>query len=306
MAAASPSRPDSRVVAVVVSYNPGDMSDLLRGLTAQCGGVVVVDNGSSPAAVDRVRDECGSSGARLVSLAANIGIAAAQNRGMEIARNEGAEFVLLSDHDSIPAPDMVALLIQAIEEDADIAAVGPLAAEDREGGDELVYVDRGWAPKRATKAELRRERLEVPFLIASGCLIRVSALQDIGTMREDLFIDHVDLEWGVRARRHGWRLMAVPRAHLHHSLGDEVVTVRGRSQPIHLHAPVRNYYLVRNTVALITTDLLPWRWRVRYVLWLAKYTAFNSVAAGQGRVRRTMMRRGLWDGLRGRLGPIRP
>jgi len=45
---------------------------------------------------------------------------------------------LLSDQDSMPAPDMVARLLEAIEEDPAIAAVGPLPSEEREGADELV------------------------------------------------------------------------------------------------------------------------------------------------------------------------
>ena len=222
--------------AVVVTYEPGPLGGLLEALAPQCDAVLVVDNGSAAPGLGRAREACAAHGARLIELGENLGIAAAQNRGIAAAREQGAQYVLLSDQDSIPSPTMVAQLLEAIEEDGRIAAVGPLPAEEREGADELVYVDRGWSPKRATKAELARPRLEVAFLIASGCLVRMRALEEIGPMREDLFIDHVDLEWGVRARRAGWRLVAVPAARLAHSLGDEVVRLPGRAQPIHVRA----------------------------------------------------------------------
>ena len=207
--------------AVVVTYQPPDVTALLTELSRQCDAVTVVDNGSDSAAVAALRASCRATGAELVAMPANLGIAKAQNIGVARAMTSSPDFILLSDQDSLPAENMTALLVEAIEEDERIAATGPLPSEDREGADELVYIDRGWSPKRATKEELSRPRLDAAFLLASGCLIRVRALREIGPMREDLFIDHVDLEWGVRARRAGWRLVAVPAARLNHSLGDE-------------------------------------------------------------------------------------
>ena len=297
------------IAAVVVTYHPGDVSALLAELAGQCDSVIAVDNGSDPAEVEALRKACDQVGARLLELGENLGIAAAQNRGVELAQSLAAEspesnFVLLSDQDSMPAPDMVARLLEAIEEDPAIAAVGPLPSEEREGADELVYVDRGWAPKRASRSELGLPRLDVAFLIASGCLIRLSALASVGKMREDLFIDHVDLEWGVRARKAGWRLVAVPAAKLTHSLGDDVVRLPGRDQPVHVHSPIRNYYILRNTIALVRTSLLPGKWRIRYCYWAAKYAAFNAFAAGDGKTRRKMLRKAAADGFKGRLGPF--
>lgn len=300
----SPVNSATTTIAVVVTYEPGSLGGLLEALTPQCEAVVVVDNGSAAPGLERAREACAAHGARLIELGENLGIAAAQNRGIAAARDQGARYVLLSDQDSIPSPTMVAQLLEAIEEDARIAAVGPLPTEEREGADELVYVDRGWSPKRATRAELSRPRLDVAFLIASGCLVRMSALEEIGPMREDLFIDHVDLEWGVRARRAGWRLVAVPAARLTHSLGDEVVRLPGREQPIHVHAPIRNYYILRNTLALVGRgSTLPARWRVRYSYWAAKYALFNAALPDRRAERHRMLRRGLADGLRRRLGP---
>lgn len=289
--------------AVVVTYQPPDITALLTELVRQCQEVTVVDNGSRPERLAPLRACCQRLGASLVELGSNRGIAAAQNIGVSAALAQGAQHVLLSDQDSRLAPDMVRLLFEAIREDPRVAAVGPLPAEEGPDGDELVYVDRGWGPKRATKADLRQRRLEAAFLIASGCLVRREALEDVGLMREDLFIDHVDLEWGVRARNRGWCLLAVPEARLTHSLGDKAVKIPGRAQPVHVHSPLRNYYMVRNTITLIRWRGLPARWRVRYCYWVAKYTAFNALAAGQGSQRRRMLARGLCDGLRGRLGP---
>lgn len=294
-----------KVISVVVTFNPGEgFGSLIRELSRQGDGVIVVDNGSGSESLALVREACESSAAQLVELGENLGIAAAQNQGISLARHENATHVLLSDHDSLPAPGMVAKLLAVAGSDPTIAATGPLAAEDRAGGDQLVYMARTWSPKRATPEELAKDELDVAFLIASGCLIKTSALDVIGLMNEAMFIDHVDLEWGLRAHRHGYRLVAVPSARLLHSLGDEVVQIPGRRQPVHVHAPIRNYYIVRNTIYLIKQNLMPWRWRIRYCYWAAKYAAFNSLLVDQLSERRRMLWRGFHDGLVGRMGPL--
>lgn len=316
------------VVAVVVTYNPSDVRPLLAALTPQCAHTIVVDNGSRERAP--IEAACSGAGAELCALGDNLGIAVAQNRGIERALELEATHILLMDHDSLPEPDMVERLLAAFETDSQLAAVGPLAVDDGEGGDQLAYVARAWKPGRATGEELETAEhleagtLDVAFLIASGCLIRTDALAHIGLMREELFIDHVDLEWGLRARNYGWRLAVVPVARLRHRLGDATRTLPGRAQPVHIHGPVRSYYLVRNTVWLIRrSGLAPWKWRVRYVWWLAKYVGFNALLADRAtapshesqpaspsspsspvRLRRQLLVRGLRDGLAGRMGRL--
>ncbi|MDU0349578.1 glycosyltransferase family 2 protein [Actinomyces sp. MRS3W] len=289
-----------------MTFDPDhDITGLLRALDEQCDHVLVIDNGTPSDGLSRIERAVNRTNAELLSLGRNRGIAAAQNVGIARARELGASHVLLSDHDSLPATGMVKHLLSGFDSAGHVAAVGPLPQEDREGGDQLVYVCRRWKPGRATPAELDSDRLEVAFLIASGCLVSVDALDAVGLMDESLFIDHVDLEWGLRARRAGYRLLVVPAAKLHHSLGDDVVMLPGRSQPVHVHGPTRNYYLARNTIALIRRRaLMPWRWRVRYVYWLAKYVVFNALLPDRVKERRRMLRRGLWDGLRGRSGPL--
>lgn len=297
------------VIALVVTYNPDDITRLLSAVVQQCGKVVVVDNGSINSA--DIQAYCEATKATYIGLGENLGIAAAQNIGIAWAREQGATHVLLMDHDSVPSPDMVALLLRALENDDSLGAVGPLAAEEREGADQLVYVVHDWKPSRASVEELQRESVEAAFLIASGCLIRMDILDEIGGMNEALFIDHVDLEWGLRARNAGWKLAVIPAARLYHELGDEVVLLPGRAQPIHVHSPVRNYYLARNTVWLIReSGLAPRKWRVRYAWWLVKYVGFNGMGMqllvggeqAQGRSRRRMLVHGLRDGIRRRMG----
>ena len=298
-----------RVVAVAVTYEPdlAAFRDLLGALTPQVTRVVVVDNGTPEPALGELSAIVAGAEGIFEPLGDNLGIAAAQNTGIERAEALGATHVLLSDDDSLPAPDMVDRLVAAIRCPSPagrVAAVGPVTIDPRTGTAPLVFTDQRTGPRRIPELPTTDgAQAEVAFLIASGCLVDVAALRDVGPMNAELFIDHVDLEWGVRARRAGWSLRVVVGAQLTHSLGEGTRPVPWRSRAVHIQAPVRNYYMVRNTVWLIRGTLLPAAWRRGYVWWIARYIGYYLLAVAPRWRRARLMAAGLWDGLRGRLGP---
>lgn len=299
------------VVAVVVTYRPDVAATtvLLRALAPQVDRVVLVDNGSPPEAVDALRAEVASAGGELLPLGENRGIAAAQNAGLDRARALGATAVLLSDQDSVPAPDMVARLLAGLDraraEHGRVAAVGPVTVDERNAGAALLFADTRWGPRRATVPAQDGALVPATFLIASGCLVDVAALDAVGAMNADWFIDHIDLEWGLRARRAGYGLYGVVGARLGHALGDRVQRIPGRERDVHIHSAVRNYYMARNTVLLIRSGLLRPAWRLGYAAWITKYTGFYVLAVAPRAARARLLLRGLADGLRGRTGPLR-
>lgn len=299
-----------RVVAVIVTYRPEIPATraLLRTLVPQVDDVILVDNGSPLRSVSALRETTDELGATLQELGSNRGIAAAQNVGIAWARDREAAFVLLSDQDSIPAVDMVARLLdgfsRAVGDGVPVAAVGPVTVDERNDGAVLLFSEQRWGPRRATVPSQDGALIPAAFLIASGCLISAAALDAVGVMNEPWFIDHIDLEWGLRARRAGYALYGVTGAHLQHELGDRTQRIPGRSRDVHIHSPVRNYYMARNTVLLIRSGLMVTRWRWGYAAWITKYTVFYVLSMRPRATRARLLSRGLIDGLRGRTGPL--
>lgn len=298
------------VAAVVVTFHPdvAALRELLGAVAPQVGSVVVVDNGSTPETLAELDAAVHAVGGTVVPLGENLGIATAQNRGFDHAHAAGATAVLLLDQDSVPAPDMVAALERALATPAPdgrpVAAVGAVARDDRDGEPPFVYAAQRFGPRRVELPAEPGARVEVAFLIASGCLVDVRALDSVGTMRDDFFIDHVDLEWGVRARRAGWVLYAVVGADLRHELGDDPRPVPGRDRTVHVQSVGRNYYMTRNTLLLVRSPLLPTAWRWGYLWWITKYTVYYVLAVAPRRRRVPLLLRGLRDGALGRSGPM--
>ncbi|WP_297927734.1 rhamnosyltransferase [Metallibacterium sp.] len=304
----------SRVFAVVVAYLPDTevLRALLDALLAQTAGVLVVDN--TPADDPRVETLCAAlphDALRLIRLGDNLGIARALNVGIDAALAAGATHVLLSDQDSLPAQDMVAALLAAMDDlqraGQRVGAVGPTYT-DRHTGITFPFQTevQGKFFYGHRRPDATHPTIEALTLITSGTLIPASVLREVGPMREDFFIDHVDIEWSHRARAAGFSLFGVGAAVMFHSMGEHALRVwyfgwRQESA----YSPVRVYYRIRNFVALCRLPSIRWRWKLRNG-WYIVGVVYTQTVFGQQRLAALRMAaRGLWDGLRGRMGPWR-
>lgn len=294
----------SSVVAVVVTYQPARevLEQLLDALVPQIMSVVIVDNGShSDLAAWNSEREMRT--VELLQLGENRGIAAAQNIGIQWARNRGARFVLLMDQDSIPAPDMVERLISTISEQASPAIAGPRYLDERQDNPPPFIRVRGLHLERCA-CSTKESVVPVDYLIASGCLIPMSILDKVGGMRDDLFIDYVDIEWGLRARHYGFQSYGVCSAHMQHSLGDNPIEFFGKNIP--LHSPLRHYYHFRNAVLLYKEPWVPLNWKLVDGWRLCFKYVFYSLFAKPRMAHWRMMTLGVWHGCSSPRSPIQP
>lgn len=298
----------SSVTAVVVTMNPDaeHIKELLKAMTRQVGHVVVVDNGSN-ASVRAVLEQWGSNKqVSVVPLESNMGIAMAQNTGIRIAMAAGAQYILLSDHDSLPFDGMVSELVrghQTLSTRGPVAAVGPVTVDCRTGVPSKFV--------RLTRLGVRRFGCEngpfvqADFLIASGCLISADAVRQVGEMSEDYFIDHVDTEWCLRAKSRGWGIYGVCSARLHHALGDRVIRVwAGRWRDVPVHSPIRDYYMFRNTIFLLKSEATSLGWALTHLYRIAQFLFFFGLFVPPRRDRWALMAKGLWHGIAGKGGKL--
>lgn len=294
-------------VAVVVTYRPdvGRLTESLNAVLPQVDSVVIVDNGSHAGTLDGVAS---IERVSVLRLDTNRGIAFAQNRGIEKARAQGAAFVLLLDQDSVVGPGMVARLAQEcaslVARGERVGAVGPAWVN---GGADVPARFTVFRRARYLQIEAPPGAGSVPcdMLIASGTLIPMAALDEVGAMDEALFIDKVDTEWSLRVRRLGFGLYGVPGARLHHRLGESVLTVRWwRGKQLPVHKPFRYYYMVRNSVLLQRAAGMRWAWRLADASQMLQIVLFHGFLAPQARQNRHMIWRGLTDGLRAVTGPM--
>jgi len=251
----------TRVKAVITAYRP-DVATLGENLTAtapQVETLLLVANDGAPWSCQLPGNVA------LVRQAKNIGLGAAYNLAARWAREQMATHLLLLDQDSVPASGMVAALMEGFQQPGPVAAVGPLWRDSRTKEDGFFVRLARWGARKYKPAA--GEIVPVDFLISSGSLISLAALADIGPFDESLFIEHVDTDWALRAGAKGYRLYGVADARLDHALGDAALSASplGLRRRFFLYKPERNYYLLRNSVALWRRHYAPWRWVIHDV-----------------------------------------
>jgi rhamnosyltransferase len=292
------------VVAVVVTYQPETalLADVLQALAPQVRTIIIVDNGSSNApAIGALANACG---ATWMPLKYNEGLASAQNIGLEAALDANASAVLLMDQDTILHPEVVASLVNAYNQleatGMPVGSVGNAFRDTHDGKIASVLRARGWRIARMDVNRDDRNPIEVDFVIASGSLLPAKVLREIGLMDEPLFIDLVDLEWGFRASAHGYRHFQSAQVVMDHTIGAGRTNFAGRT--ISLHAPIRNYYWVRNALLLAKRSYIKPGWRLFFAYRAFVYLVVYSLKGRDRRKRFQLMLEGLWDGFLGRAG----
>jgi len=303
------------IVAVVVTFHPNEeeLTPLFLRLSSQTHSLVIVDNTPTPATFNiehfikklGIMDRC-----TLLSPGENLGIGKAINIGCQKAFELGAEFVLLSDQDSIPDNDMVKNLLVAFDilsaEGENVAAIGPTYRDiyTNQTIPFQTYI-KGRAFYSKTFPSKDHPFVETLSIITSGSLISQRVFSTVGPMREDLFIDYIDTEWSQRARYKGYKVFGTGTATMQQRLGNNSMKVwylkwRQESQ----YNPDRIYYRIRNYIALIKLKHIDFRWKLRSA-WYNAGVIYSHSLFGNARVKCfSMACRGIWDGLWGKLGRI--
>lgn len=202
------------IYSVIVTYHPeADFLSNLSAILPQVAGVIVVHNGGDlpplPQGVIRINNT------------ENIGLAAAQNQGINKALELGAEWVLLLDDDSTATPEMIKTMLAAYEANPKKESVGLIAPRIFDRQINKIYrVIGGGKWWFNTKIEPNNYYNDLFFAIASGSLIKRAVFEKIGMMRASFFIDHIDTEFCARMLANGYRLMSAGEAKLIHALGN--------------------------------------------------------------------------------------
>lgn len=247
------------VWAVVVTYNPDEslLRDQFEAIRNQVDGIIYVDNHSrSTGFITSIN----SNNVVVVINSTNLGLAKAQNKGVEKARQEGAEFILLLDQDSIPSDFYVEKLLLCYKNASlvgNVALVGPVVGNKflNNVSDNSGIIIRGIGIKKIPIGDMT----EVSYCISSGSLIPMNVFLVVGGMAENLFIDGLDIEWCFRARHKGFVIFQTQAAVLSHCLGD------GSSRRIRSHSPLREFYIMRNSIWMIKQSYIPLGYRIRKV-----------------------------------------
>ncbi len=217
--------------------------------------VFVVDNNSTDDSVAWVRQHFPQ--VRLLENEANVGLCAANNRGILAT---GAEFVAILNNDTEFEPDWLGSLVRAMEADPSVGmCASKMLLTDRRDMIESagIVVDRAGIAWGLESGSPDGQGVAVPTPVFGACggaaLYRREMLLEIGLFDEELFVYLEDADVAWRGRWAGWGCVYVPQAVVYHA----------HSATIKEGSPFKTRLLGRNKIWMIGKNY-PWPYLLLY------------------------------------------
>ncbi|ENR1496887.1 glycosyltransferase [Escherichia coli] len=269
-----------KVLIIMVTYNP-DWSKVISKVKSFCvaGTVFVSDNSDSDSS-------------SLINYEnviyrynhGNVGIAKAQNLGIEYAMQYNYEFVAFVDDDSNLSGGKITQLTNNL---CKLGSLGENIAAF------CAYPSERGGFDKTKKTSLGRQLLLTKNLMSSGSLTKVDVFKKIGLFDEDLFIDYVDYEWGWRALEKNFLIVIDTSVEFEHSLG------QGRSKiGLGIPSPIRHFYQTRNLLWISRLNYVPIYWKLKQFLLLPIRYFYFGFFYNHSKLRRTHFLKGFAAGLK--------
>ncbi|MGZ8095263.1 MAG: glycosyltransferase family 2 protein [Methylosarcina sp.] len=246
--------------AIIVNYNAGHLLRECVDSLLNCPleiEIIVVDNASIDQSLNSIED---LSSVQIIRNSVNTGFATACNIGITHA---SADYLLFLNPDCSFTRGTLIELLKHLKSNKNIGMVGGLLVNpdgtEQTGGRRAVptpwrsfvrafglsHFAPRW-PKLFFDFDLHKQPLptgpiEVEAISGACMLVKQQAIKDVGLWDEGYFLHCEDLDWCMRFRQKGWKILFIPSAKITHASG-----ACGRSRPIfvewHKHKGMMRFY----------------------------------------------------------------
>lgn len=235
----------------------------------------------------------------LIQSGGNEGYAGGNNVAIRYVISKGdGSYLWILNNDTVVDKDALSAMVTEFEERAEIGMAGS----------KLLYYDKTHVLQAAGGCmitpwigntqfignnQVDSAKWDSPltpdYICGASILVRKEAIETIGLMEESYFLYWEDADWGVRARRKGYKLLYCPKSKVWHKEG-------GTSGGIN---PLTDYYWTRNGLAF-TKKFYPAFLPLVPIAYLLKYTIVRILRRQP--MNFTAFIRGVYDFCAGRAG----
>ena len=228
------------VSIIVVNFNGGELlAECVRAVLASTVPVEVLvsDNGSTDGSIALLQQAIVDARLHIEENHQNLGFAAANNRVIPLAKGD---YLLILNPDCLIRPDTLELMLQQLELHPDVGMAGCLI-RNPDGSEQAGCRRRVPTPWRTLVRLLGLDRIfpnhpkfesivmhqkplpvEPAFkeaLSGAFMLLRRTTMEEVGLMDEGYFLHCEDLDWCMRFRQKGWKILFVPHVEVIHAKG---------------------------------------------------------------------------------------
>lgn len=210
-------------VVIPVHNRCHELALLLDSLSIQNGyniEILVVDNGST----DDLMAFKFNSNVTILSLAENCGAASGFNKGVRYLLNRRKyKYIWLLDSDLIASRNALSYLVEIMDRDASIGICGSIIYNSNnrdiivEAGASVDLMHGVVNPLRCN--EFRQElpdMSEVDYVGSGVSLLRTEMVAEVGLYDERYHFLWEDMDYGLKARQYGWRVVVSSKSEVYH------------------------------------------------------------------------------------------
>jgi GT2 family glycosyltransferase len=232
----------TKVLTVILNYKTPDMTiraldHALVAMQGLQGEITVVDNASGDGSFEQISAHVatlGQPGVRVIASDRNGGFGAGNNVGIRAGLSDGSkpDYVYILNSDAFPAPDAIALLLQALQADPTLWAAGsfihgeegdphqtlfrfPSVASEFEGAIRFGPVSR-LLKDRIVPLPVPETDARADWMAGASVMMRQDVLDQIGLFDERFFLYFEETDLFLRARRAGYGSVYVRGSHVMH------------------------------------------------------------------------------------------
>lgn len=233
----------NKTACVIIWYNPS-LAEVQNVLTYSSffKKIYIVDNSD----IDNRELSEKITNSIYISNGKNLGIAEALNIGCSVAYNEGFEYCMTMDQDSVWDVDNLRSYLDEI--DCNLSDSTALYAPSMNVSDDSFSII-GDIKRIFIKQKNTADKVFVENVITSGNVINLKIWNKIGRFEEKLFIDEVDSDFCFRLISLGYRILKFNNIFFNHTLGNPKKSFFPMTYSYH---EKRCYYISRNKRYLIS------------------------------------------------------
>lgn len=216
--------------ALIVLYLPkAGFWDYLHNLSKQFAHILLIDNTPNPAGINE--NLLHLSNVIYHQMGLNTGIAKALNTGCKMLFEKGYNYLVCFDQDT-RVNDEFSTKVNYYLKKVDI---------------ESSLLGSGFLKKSFFGSAFRTNKnniSETKTIITSGMILSNKVFYQVGGFNENYFIDSVDHEYCLRARKKGIVIFRIDENIMTHLIGE-------KNSVIPIHTSQRKYFIFRNTIITV-------------------------------------------------------
>ena len=257
---------ESRIGLVTVTYNSADVVDgfMESALAQDFQGfkLYIIDNASKDGTLDRLRPY-GNSRVVIEANPTNVGVAAGNNQGIDLALADGCTHVLLINNDTEFGPDLLTSMLEQMNLlEADMLVPKMMFYEP---SNRIWCAGGGFKQSTAYSSihfgegEEDLGQFDIPkrvdYTPTCCMLIKRQVFERVGMMDEKFFVYYDDTDFCLRAMRAGIRLWYSPSSILYHKVS---ALTGGRESAFSIRYGTRNkvYFIRKHMSPLVSIAYL--------------------------------------------------